>query len=193
MIKSSPEIWHRDDFPVLCNWRKLWRVAEIGVDRGEYASMFLDRWQGREYWGIDNYRPYGEMPYDRYADYLMAVARLTPHAGRAKLLKLGSVEAAKCFPPGSLDFVYVDGAHDAPSVMADLEAWYPALSTHGILAGHDWTDQPHHAGVKEAVTRFAEAGDLTIYITTVEGFHEEECPSWYLYKSGMPGPEWRRC
>jgi len=193
MILPSPEIWHRDDFAYLCVWRRLWRAVEVGVDRGEFAATFLSRWIGDEYWGVDAYRPYPEMRYDRHTDYLFAVDRLRPHAGRVKLLKMGSVEAAERFGPGSVDFIYIDGAHDYESVRADLAAWYPKLSDRGILAGHDWTDQPHHAGVKRAVTEFAEGIDRDVYVTTVEGYREEVCPSWYLYKSGMPGGDWRRC
>lgn len=193
MILPSPEIWHRDDFAYLCMWRRLYRVAEIGVDRGEFAATFLSRWIGSEWWGVDDYQPYPEMDYDRTADFLFAVERLKPHAGRVKLIRLGSVEASRQFAPGSLDFVYIDGAHDHESVKADLEAWYPKLSENGILAGHDWTDQPIHAGVKQAVTEFARVIGQDVHITTVEGYHREECPSWYLYRSGMPGPDWRRC
>jgi hypothetical protein len=193
VIVPSPEIWHRDDLPILCNWRKLWRAVEVGVDRGEFAGMFLSRWQGYEWYGVDSYAPYPEMPYDRTPDYEMAISRIRPHGSRARLLRHGSVEAAGFFRDGSFDFIYIDGAHDYASVKADLEAWYPKLSPQGILAGHDWTDQGVHAGVKPAVTELAKRIGRTVYITTVEGYNHEVCPSWYLYRSGMPGPEWRRC
>ncbi len=192
-VQASPEIWHRNDFPILCNWRKLWRVVEIGVDRAVFAHHFLSRWQGHSYYGIDDYRPFPESNWDRQADYLMAVARLEQFGDRARLVKLPSIEAAELFAPGSVDFVYIDGAHDAESVMADLLAWWPSLSDQGVLAGHDFDDQPSHAGVKEAVTMFAQARDLTIYTTAVEGYQREECPSWYCYRNGMPGADWRRC
>jgi hypothetical protein len=193
-VEPSPEVWHRGDIPLLCNWRRLWRCAEVGVDRGEFAAMFLDRFpQCSDYWAIDPYLPYPEMPYDRQADYLMAVTRLERHARRAKLVKMASVEAARLFLPDSLDFVYIDGAHDHASVAADLRAWWPVLSEQGILAGHDFDDQPAHAGVKQAVTEFAEAHDLTVYLTSVEPYLQEECPSWYCYRSVMPGAQWRRC
>lgn len=193
-IEPSPELWSRDDFPMLCFWRKLYRCAEIGVDRAEFARLFLDRFpQIEEWWGIDGYEPYGEMPFDRESDYQMALHRLAVHGRRAKLIREASTKAATYFPPNSLDFIYIDGAHDYESVKADLAAWWPALSAHGILAGHDWTDQPHHAGVKQAVTEFAKAKGLTIYLTTVEGYQPETCPSWYVYKAGMPGASWRRC
>lgn len=48
-----------------------------------------------------------------------------------------STEAALRYADGTLDFVFLDAAHDAPSVMADLVAWYPKLRPGGLLAGHD--------------------------------------------------------
>jgi trans-aconitate methyltransferase len=192
-IVQSMEIWHRDDLPILCTWRKLWRAVEVGVDRAVWASLFLDRWQGREYWGVDAWRPYPEMAYDREADYSFALANLARHSGRAKLIRGESREAAALFPDDSVDFIYVDGAHDYDSVIADLRAWWHALQPQGILAGHDWDDQPKHAGVKQAVAEFAGEIGQTVYLTAVEGYGQEECPSWYLYRSGMPGADWRRC
>ena len=192
-VEQSSEVWHRDDLAYLCMWRRLYKVAEIGVDRGIFAETFLSRWIGTDYWGIDSYESYPEMPYDRTADYLMALQRLAPHAGRFKLLKWSSEEAAKFFADGSLDFAYIDGAHDYESVRRDLRLWWSKLSEKGILAGHDFDDQPHHEGVKRAVTEFGREVGRTVYLTAVEGFQREECPSWYTYKNGIPGPEWRRC
>ena len=193
-ILPSPEIWHRDDFALLCFWRKLYRCAEVGVDRGEFALMFLNRFpQCEEYWGVDEYRPYPEMAYDRQADRDIALQRLAPHGRRFKLIRESSTDAAGYFAHGSLDFVYLDGAHDYESVKADIKAWWPKLSDRGILAGHDWTDQPHHAGVKRAVTEFAGQAERTVYLTLVDGYRAEECPSWYVYRDAMPGADWRRC
>lgn len=192
-VVASPEIWHRDDMPLLCNWRKLWRAAEVGVDRAEYATMFLSRWQGHQYWGIDDYQPYPEMPHDREADFHTAVARLAPHGMRARLIRASSADAAGWFYPDGLDFVYIDAAHDHESVRKDLDAWWPAVAPGGILAGHDWDDFPAHEGVKRAVKGLASRVGATIYITDVRPYRQEDSPSWYLYKSGMPGPDWRRC
>ena len=192
-ILPSPEIWHRNDMSLLCNWRVLYRAVEVGVDRGEFARVFLDRWLGTEYYGVDSYEPYPEMPHGRDGDLAMAAHQLAPHASRAKLIRGESVEVAHAWTLGPVDFVYLDGAHDYESVQADIAAWFPLLSDKGILAGHDWTDQPIHEGVKRAVSEFAAEIGQTVYLTSVEGYYPEACPSWYLYRSGMPGPNWRRC
>lgn len=193
-IVPSPEIWCRDDFPMLCFWRKLYRCVEVGVDRAEWASLFLGRFpQCTQWWGVDAYAPFPEQQFPRDADYQTAVARLLPHAGRTKLIRLPSVEAAVLFPAGAVDFVYIDAAHDHESVRADLEAWYPKLGPKGILAGHDFDDHPEHEGVRRAVTEFARGLRQTVYTTAVKGYGQEDCPSWYLYVRGMPDPGWKRC
>lgn len=125
----------------------------------------------------------------------MALARLAPFADKVRLILLPSVEAAATFDDLSVDFVYVDAVHDDPdAVMSDLRAWWPKLAPGGIIAGHDWTDQHAHRGVRPSVSAFAVEVDRTIYLTSpVAGYQAEACPSWYVYRDGMPGPEWRRC
>ena len=91
-----------------------------------------------------------------------------------KEMRQFSLEAAEAFPDGSLDFVYIDAAHDHASVAADVAAWWPKLRTGGLLAGDDYNlreelaegevneevfsdsiDSPLLFGVKRAVDDFA--------------------------------------
>ena len=61
-----------------------------------------------------------------------------------------SVRAAKVFGDESVDFVFIDAAHDYESVKADLTAWWPKLKVGGKIAGHDYGWE----GVGEAVHEF---------------------------------------
>jgi predicted O-methyltransferase YrrM len=65
------------------------------------------------------------------------------------LLVADSVRAAQRFAPGTIDFAFIDGAHDYDSVRADLRAWWPRIRPGGLLAGHDYT--PHWPDVARAV------------------------------------------
>ena len=65
---------------------------------------------------------------------------------------------------GSLDFVYIDGAHDFDNVMLDLIVWSRKVKAGGIVAGHDY-DRPHKRGVVPAVDTY----------TRMHGIHE-----WFL-------------
>jgi hypothetical protein len=62
-----------------------------------------------------------------------------------------SWDGAKHYEDNSLDFIFIDAAHDYESVKKDINAWFPKLKKGGIIAGHDytWCD-----GVKQAVNEF---------------------------------------
>jgi hypothetical protein len=51
--------------------------------------------------------------------------------------------AARRFPHGSVERVFLDASHDGPSVAADLRVWFPVLAEGGILAGHDYSVDKH--------------------------------------------------
>ena len=53
-------------------------------------------------------------------------------------LEMTSVDASGLFDNKSVDFVFVDAAHDYDSVHQDLTAWLPKLKHDGHIAGHDW-------------------------------------------------------
>ena len=71
-----------------------------------------------------------------------------------------SLRAAERFPLASIGRIFLDGAHDGPSVAADLEAWHPRLANDGILAGHDYDVK--HPELCAAVDAFAAAYALTV-------------------------------
>jgi cephalosporin hydroxylase len=56
-----------------------------------------------------------------------------------RLIKALSWDAATQFEDESVDFVFIDAAHDFESVAKDIEAWYPKVRRGGTLAGHDYT------------------------------------------------------
>jgi predicted O-methyltransferase YrrM len=60
-----------------------------------------------------------------------------------------SIEAAKQFENKSVDFVFIDAAHEYEDVQNDIEAWLPKIKTGGIIAGHDYI--PTYPGVMRAV------------------------------------------
>jgi hypothetical protein len=73
-----------------------------------------------------------------------------------------SVAASKRYKNGSLDFVFIDAAHDTTSVIHDLAAWWPKIKPGGILAGHD-ADWP---SVQKALKPWGELIGLPIGLTS---------------------------
>jgi hypothetical protein len=67
-------------------------------------------------------------------------------------LKLRSPGAAQNFLNGSLQFIFIDAAHDYGSVTADLKAWWPKVAPGGRMAGHDYNN--NHPEVDRAVQDF---------------------------------------
>lgn len=55
-----------------------------------------------------------------------------------KTIKGFSVTESVLFEDGSVDAVYIDGAHDPQSVRRDINAWLPKIKREGIMCGHDW-------------------------------------------------------
>lgn len=63
-----------------------------------------------------------------------------------------SQQAAELFTPLSLQFVFIDAAHDPESVRRDLGTWWPLVTAGGTLAGHDYNGC--WLGVVDAVNQF---------------------------------------
>jgi hypothetical protein len=52
--------------------------------------------------------------------------------------------------PGSVEFLFIDCAHDRVSTADSFRAWEPAIVPGGVVAFHDY-DHPEFPGVREAV------------------------------------------
>lgn len=118
--------------------------AEIGTERGLFAKRIcvsapnlklycIDPWQA--------YRGYREHVSQPKLDefYETARERLAPYD--CELVRKFSVDAARDFKDGSLDFVYIDGNHSLLHVVQDLWYWVPKVRSGGIVAGHDFVER----------------------------------------------------
>jgi len=102
------------------------RGVEVGVERGHYSEVLAQQNPGVRLTCVDAWTAYhgyrdhvSQSKLDRF--YAEATERLKPYGG-VTLLRSFSVPAAETFADGSLDFVYIDAAHDIASVVADLKA-----------------------------------------------------------------------
>ncbi len=101
-------------------------VTAVDSFEGIYAPGFIS--------GIDLY--------NKFCD------NLKPLQNKFNLVRDKSWSAADGFADKSLDFVFIDAAHDYVSVKKDILAWLPKVKDDGIIAGHDY---PSDVGVREAV------------------------------------------
>jgi hypothetical protein len=65
------------------------------------------------------------------------------------IVKKDSLAAASDFPDKHFDLIFIDAAHDYPSVTKDINAWLPKLKDGGIIGGDDY--HPAWFGVVKAV------------------------------------------
>lgn len=64
-----------------------------------------------------------------------------------------SLDAACNYDDNSLDFVFIDAAHDYDNVKADIIAWLPKIKPQGVLAGHDMFHPPVAKAVNEILEK----------------------------------------
>ncbi len=191
--RSLDYLTGREELPRVLNERGLTGVGvEIGVKTGWYSEVILDRWDGDILYSVDPWDvgidPNGDHGHigQTALDALHARARLklARFGDRSEILRKTSAEAARDFPPGSLDFAYIDAGHDVESVRADLAAWLPLVKPGGILAGHDYLDGPVEGavfGVKTAVDELAAREGLHVGVT----IRDVPFRSWFIE---IPGP-----
>jgi len=122
--------------------------AEVGVFTGYFSEVMFQNIPALHLYCVDIW---GEGKYQRAEE--ACLERLKPY--NATIIKNYSVEAAKQVPDGSLDFVYIDGAHDYTNVKADIEAWAPKVKVGGIISGDDfYQGKSGGMGVMKAVTEY---------------------------------------
>jgi len=143
--------------------------VEVGTWKGKSAAFMaveilnsgkdikfdcVDTWQGSDEEGHQR---------DEYVIsnslYEHFVENMKPVEGYYNPVRATSVDAAKLYEDGSLDFVFIDAAHDYESVKADIAAWAPKVRSDGFLAGHDFYPEDPNIDVARAV--FEAFSDVT--------------------------------
>jgi len=142
--------------------------VEVGVQNGLFSAEILREWKGDlkcvDIW-TDN------------EQYQTSLSRLGPE----RCIKGRSVDVAKTFADGSLDFVFIDAGHSYEDVRDDLEAWYPKVREGGIMSGHDYAEYQDF-GVIQAVDEFALAHGYKVELTDEEWFEGTNFRSWFFTK-----------
>ena len=139
-------------------------AIEIGTFMGYNAKSILKELNVKKLYIID--------PYEEYLDYIesepesdqqllskaekIARKRLKDFEDKIVWIKEYSDKAIKEIN-NNIDFIYIDGNHEYPYVIKDMENYYKKLKYGGILAGHDiagWT------GVGKAFVEFCNKNKL---------------------------------
>jgi hypothetical protein len=181
---------NRNDLPAFLNLLGLDGIGvEVGVLRGDFSREILSKWHGRKLYSVDAWRHFGLQDVNdpdhngHLNNFAHSFMSLYDFGERSVIIKDLSASAANLFQDESLDFVYIDAAHDYENVKKDVEVWFPKVKVGGIIAGHDYLnatkEETGHSlfEVKKAVDEFFEA--LNIKVNSTE---ETDYPSWWVRK-----------
>lgn len=132
--------------------------VEVGVWKGKSAAFMgveiANSKKNINFYAIDHFKGSPEHQNDEeiVAGHLFeaTTARLSPVKDHVKIINKPSVEAAELFADESIDFIYIDAAHEYDDLVADIKAWLPKVKTGGIVAGDDY-GVGIHPDVKRAV------------------------------------------
>jgi hypothetical protein len=150
-------------------WRYLERLpkdgigAEIGVYRGDFTPDLIRVTEARHVHLIDPWwtlrESYDEQWFetsDTREAYELAQLRL---AGQPVTFHVADDrDVLPTFPDHYFDWVYLDSSHRYDDTVEELELLRMKLKPSGVLAGHDWFEDPTHGqyGVVPAVREFCE-------------------------------------
>jgi len=93
-----------------------------------------------------------DIPSSEYKDiYEQFIENTKPVNNVVRAIKGTSSDVSKQYEPHSLDFVFIDAAHDYDNVLNDILSWFGKVKPGGVIAGHDYDTS---SGVKKAVLDF---------------------------------------
>lgn len=133
------------------------KVAEIGVCNSLMAATIIRGTRRlKEYWAIDPWSvecasepSLMKLTVEEWDKLYFDVIKRCEDFGCLRVLRMTSLGAAKQFPDGYFDTVFIDANHAYPAVLEDTEVWKSKIRIGGMLCGHDY----HFATVKKAVNK----------------------------------------
>ncbi len=166
LIKERENIFARDSVAYykyvseLIHSFKCQSGAEIGCLYGGLSEKILQgNPQISNFYLVDPFAPsFFGSPILANTLYIKLKLRLSKYKNISFMRKF-STKAAATIPNNSLDFVFIDGAHDYESVCEDISAWVPKIKKGGLIIGDDYYEE--FPGVIKAVNEFAAKNKYT--------------------------------
>jgi predicted O-methyltransferase YrrM len=141
--------------------------VEVGTQRGLFAKVLCQANPELHLTCVDPWAAYGTHPQaEQDGFYQTTVDRLAGES--VTLVRQRSLDAVRAVEDASLDFVFVDGAHDFDNAVADLVAWAPKVKRGGLVAVHDYDI----IDVREAVDAYARCHHIDPWYLT-----SDRCPT----------------
>ena len=159
-----------DRSEMLSKLKKGGKVAEIGVDQGEFSELILKITEPDLLHLVDvwNSKTYHAGLFKKVADKFKNLI----DEGRIQILRKLSTDAAADFDDNYFDWIYIDTDHSYATTREELVKYAPKVKHDGIIAGHDYTmgiwSLLNRYGVIEAVHEFCVKYEWELVYLTVE-------------------------
>lgn len=140
-ITDRFELWYN-----FLNFYKLKTVIELGVYRGDFAKVLLEKCNFLEkYYMIDPWRnlnDWNKPANTSSAEFekIFKEALNKTHFAKSKrvILRGKTTEVINEIEDGSIDFIYIDGDHTLKGISIDLITSWNKISENGYVAGDDF-------------------------------------------------------
>jgi len=169
----------RDNLDRLLRRLRLNKGAEIGVNFCEHSKRLCEANPHLELLCVDVWQQYDEdrrSHNPRYQARAYEASKATLEKHNATLVKAFSMDAVRDVPKESLDFVYIDAAHDFDHCMQDIIEWSKRVRRGGVVSGHDYY-RFRFAGVVDAANAYTKAHRIKHWYVT-----SDRMPSFFWVK-----------
>jgi predicted O-methyltransferase YrrM len=179
-MKIIEQSWGQNDFLQILNFHKCKIGAEIGVYNGYFSGVLFRHIPNLKLYLIDPYKNFSLQVYQDSANdnqevqdirYELICAMFRDK--NVEIIRKTSKESLCNVKNESLDFVYIDAAHDYGNVKFDIYEWYKKVKKGGIISGHDYDED--HPGVRQALIEFLKDTNISLFVL-------RDSRMWYFIK-----------
>jgi len=136
------------------------RLAEVGIANGDSVIYLAQELKnlGKDFkiYAIDN------MGYGGFFQMKTIYENIIKSGlgDYIEVMPYPSLECAKMFNDGFLDFVYIDSSHTYKETKQEVIEWYNKVKDEGILAGHDFNADEVNRAVSQIVPKIFVRSDI---------------------------------
>lgn len=170
--------------------------VEVGVATGYYSKHLCHYCPDFKLYSVDAWElfsgcTHNETQQDMDNLYEVARVKLAPFKNN-QIIRAWSMDAVRRFDDNSLDFVYIDAAHDYKNAYQDIREWSKKVRPGGLVSGHDYQDpnfknkkgyEKEIYDVKAAVNDWVAKENISPLFILRELKRDMSCPSWMYVKS----------
>lgn len=162
----------------LLNYLPKGTVAEIGVAKGNFSKLILEKTDPEKLYLIDvwddlsmTYPDKTMVSKKRQQKRFDSVSKYFRNYSKVSIIREKSIESSALFKDEYFDWIYIDADHSYDGCYNDLKAFHTKVKSNGYICGHDWLADGYNRkgfGVNDAVKDFVYENNYCLSIITNE-------------------------